>query len=110
MATAVWRWCTAAEKGAENYHINLIIMIFTAANNYNYAKLFNNYCLLTINRNIMSFTTLIVHLSLCSRRARCLLYAGRTVLHREHSANSTSDGIMIMSIICRESHFCIRNR
>lgn len=35
-------------------------MIFTAANNYNYAKLFNNYCLLAINRNIMSFTTLIV--------------------------------------------------
>lgn len=46
-------------KGAENYHINLIIMIFTAVNNYNYAKLLNNYCLLAINRNIMSFATLV---------------------------------------------------
>lgn len=62
----VKRWnmiCVKARvrrKTVENYHINLIIMIFTAANNYNYAKLLNNYCLLAINRNIMSFTTLIV--------------------------------------------------
>ena len=58
---------------AENYHINLIIMIFTAANNYNYAKLFNNYCLLAINRNIMSFTTLIVRFMRIMCTARWLV-------------------------------------
>lgn len=55
-----WKMCKARMfKGAENYHINLIIMIFTAVNNYNYGKLLNNYCLLAINRNIMSFATLV---------------------------------------------------
>lgn len=58
---------------AENYHINLIIMIFTAPNNYNYAKLFNNYCLLAINRNIMSFTTLIVRFMRIMCTARWLV-------------------------------------
>lgn len=77
LCASAWVHTAAAEAAmekAENYHINLIIMIFTAANNYNYAKLFNNYCLLAINRNIMSFTTLILLFYLMQSECAPALY------------------------------------
>lgn len=111
-----WKKCKARIlKGAENYHINLIIMIFTAVNNYNYAKLLNNYCLLAINRNIMSFATLVncslvVVVVIFSLLLLPLLFPLSSSSVLGMTTMEVASSSMITLIICRDSHFCIRNR